>query len=355
MISPMDAQQRLDRIRAFEAERDALAEAHVLAFSPEQAAAVAAYHAGLRADLLQAHELDRDAAERRLSLGMRVASLIGALSLAASVYLLLERTLVGLPRAVTTAVLVALPIVTVGLVQRLLTLERSGYLARLVALVSCAAYAYDLVGLGTLYAIAPSDLPYLLCAVYATLLAFATRSTLLVATSVIAFDCFVAMRTGTVAGGYWLDFGVRPEHFLPAAALLLAVPECIDLRAIGFATPYRVWGLLTLFLPVLVLSNAGGLSYLPFSAHAIEVAYQTAGFVLSALAIGIGARRDQTAVVNTGVTFFVIFLYTKFYDWWWASLPKYLFFLIIGLTAVSAIVVLRAARARHGRTLGNTA
>ena len=36
--------------------------------------------------------------------------------------------------------------------------------------------------------------------------------------------------------------------------------------------------------------------------------------------------------VNTGVVFFVIFLYTKFYDWWWDLLPKYLFFLILGLT-----------------------
>ena len=48
----------------------------------------------------------------------------------------------------------------------------------------------------------------------------------------------------------------------------------------------------------------------------------------------------------------MIFLYTKFYDWWWATLPKYLFFLIIGLTAVVIIGVLRSVRQRHVRVTG---
>ena len=50
--------------------------------------------------------------------------------------------------------------------------------------------------------------------------------------------------------------------------------------------------------------------------------------------------------VNTGVVFFVIFLYTKFYDWWWDLLPKYLFFLILGLAAILALLVL--GRLRRG-------
>ncbi len=32
--------------------------------------------------------------------------------------------------------------------------------------------------------------------------------------------------------------------------------------------------------------------------------------------------------MNTGNVFFTIFLYTKFYDWWWDWMPKYLFFLL---------------------------
>jgi len=30
-------------------------------------------------------------------------------------------------------------------------------------------------------------------------------------------------------------------------------------------------------------------------------------------------------VVNTAVTLFIVLLYTKFFDWWWEAMPKYLF------------------------------
>ena len=352
MLGPIEAQQRIDRIRAFEAERDALRDADVLALTDEQAQAVQRYHTELRTALSAVHELDTDAAERRLSLGLRVASLIGALSMAASLYLLLERYLDDLPRRLAVSSLVLLPIATALGTWVLQRYERSGYIARLVALVSFAAFVYDLNGLASLYSITPSDRALFAYAVYATLLAYATRSTLLVAASVIAFDCYIAMRAGTLGGGYWLYFGEHPENFFPAAFALLALPEFVDVRAFGFSNHYRVWGLMTLLLPILVLANVGELSYLAASPHSIEVGYQIAGFGLSALAIWAGARRDHTPVVNTGVTFFVIFLYTKFYDWWWATLPKYLFFLIIGMTAVVIIGVLRSVRQRHVRVTG---
>jgi uncharacterized membrane protein len=56
--------------------------------------------------------------------------------------------------------------------------------------------------------------------------------------------------------------------------------------------------------------------------------------------------------VNTGMTFFVIFLYTKFFDWWWEIMPKYLFFLVLGLTAILLLLVLRRLRATNYRLLG---
>jgi hypothetical protein len=44
--------------------------------------------------------------------------------------------------------------------------------------------------------------------------------------------------------------------------------------------------------------------------------------------------------------FFVIFLYTKFFDWWWEVMPKYLFFLVLGLTAVLLLFIMRRLRAK---------
>ena len=48
------------------------------------------------------------------------------------------------------------------------------------------------------------------------------------------------------------------------------------------------------------------------------------------------------AVVLLGA--FCIFLYTKFYDWWWDWMPKYIFFLVMGLAAVLLLVVFKRLR-----------
>jgi hypothetical protein len=39
-----------------------------------------------------------------------------------------------------------------------------------------------------------------------------------------------------------------------------------------------------------------------------------------------------------------VLLFTKFYDWWWEIMPKYLFFFVLGLTAVLFLFVLRRLR-----------
>ena len=49
-------------------------------------------------------------------------------------------------------------------------------------------------------------------------------------------------------------------------------------------------------------------------------------------------------MVNAGVTLFVMFFYTKLFDWWWDMMPKYLFFLVMGLTAVLLLVVFKRLR-----------
>ena len=46
-------------------------------------------------------------------------------------------------------------------------------------------------------------------------------------------------------------------------------------------------------------------------------------------------------MVNTGVTFFVIFIYTKLFDWWWEIMPKYLFFLLMSLIAILCLVIFK--------------
>ena len=97
------------------------------------------------------------------------------------------------------------------------------------------------------------------------------------------------------------------------------------------------------------MTHPGTATGLGLDRDLIEGGYQVAGCALSAAAIWLGVRRHWPDVVNTGVTFFVIFLCTKFYDWWWQIMPKYLFFLVLGLTALLILSVLRRLRATSER------
>ena len=95
---------------------------------------------------------------------------------------------------------------------------------------------------------------------------------------------------------------------------------------------------------MLILSHWGQASHLDLNHDLIEGGYQVAGFVAATLVIWLGARRGWPETVNTGIVFFVIFLYTKFYQWWWEFMPKYLFFLMVGLTAVLILLILKRLR-----------
>lgn len=56
----------------------------MLILTAEQRAAVGSFHDDLLAGLSRAFDIDRDAQAKQLSLGMRVASFLGALALASS-------------------------------------------------------------------------------------------------------------------------------------------------------------------------------------------------------------------------------------------------------------------------------
>lgn len=227
--------------------------------------------------------------------------------------------------------------------------DSSGYFSKLAALVAFTCFVLNIVMLGQIFNITPSDKALLPWAAYALLLAYVCGARVLLAAGILCLLAFIAARVGTWDGIYWLGFGQRPENFFPAALLIFAVPLLIDQRRFdGFSVIYRVFGLLALFLPMLVLAHWGAGSYFDYPRGRIEAAYQLLGFGVAAAVIWLGVRRDWPDVVNTGLTFFVIFLYTKLFDWWWESMPKYLFFLVLGLTAVLILLILRRLRSGHG-------
>jgi uncharacterized membrane protein len=351
MTTRAEAQARVDQIQAFRRELDLLQARGPLQLSADQKQSIDAYHGALSRELTLAFDVDPDARARQLSLGMRIASFLGALSLAASVFFLFYKFWGLMAVGAQVSILVAAPLLTFCFAFWLRTRDFAGYFTKLAAFVSFCCFVLNVSMLGQIFNMTPSPNAFVAWAAFAMILAYGMDMRLLLVAAIICLVAYIAARFGTWAGTYWIHFGERPENFFPAGVALLLVPHLYDHRRYdGFAAAYRVSGLLTLFGPILVLSNWGNGSYLLFDSTLIEGGYQIVGFILAGLAIWLGIRRGYVDVVNTSITFFVVLLYTKLYDWWWEIMPKYLFFLVAGLMAVLVLFVLRRLRSL-GRTV----
>src|SRR4051794_25869834 len=138
--SRFEAQQRADEIRAFEAELKRLQEQGVLALNADQQRAAMEHHAMLLAQYARTFDVDRDIKAKQLSLGMRVASFLGALALAASVFFLFYQFWGLLPTAAQVGILLAAAFG--GFLATLLVQSRdaTGYFTKLAAMVAFACF-----------------------------------------------------------------------------------------------------------------------------------------------------------------------------------------------------------------------
>ena len=339
------AQQRADQIHAFNHELAELTREQVLSLSAEQQAAIDGYHQGLLDQFRSEFDIDHSQHEKQLSLGMRIASFLGAVALAASVFFLFYQFWGRLGTVSQVIILSGASIISFTATIIVASKDGSGYFTKLVGLVAFACFVLNVGMFGLIFNITPTDNALLAWAALALLLAYAYDVRLLQVAALLCIIAFVSARVGAWSGMYWIHFGERPENFFPVAIALFFIPQWINhARFSGFALSYRVFGIVTLLSPILVLAHWGYGSYLNIDPDTIEGSYQLAGFILSGVIIWYGIRRGWGHVVNTGVTFFVIFIYTKFFDWWWEVMPKYLFFLVLSLVAILCLVMLKRLR-----------
>jgi hypothetical protein len=78
----------------------------------------------------------------------------------------------------------------------------------------------------------------------------------------------------------------------------------------------------------------------------VAAAYQLAGIFLSLVVVAHGLRLGAASLVNLGAAGFGVFLFTRLQAWWWEWMPKYLFFLVLGLIAFGLLLVFRRIRGR---------
>src|SRR6267143_757895 len=291
VFSRSEAQQRADAVRTFQRELELLERERVLVLSDEQRRALATHHGNLLAEYAHAYDIDRDTQSKQLSLGMRIASFLGALAFAASVFFLFYQFWGRFSTAVQVALLVGAALGTFGATLWVQKIDSSGYFATLAAMVAFACFVLTIAMLGQIFNITPSDKAFIPWAAFALLLAYVCDLRLLLVAGILCIIAFISSRTGTISGMYWIHFGQRPENFFPAATLLFAVPHFVrHARFPEFPAVYRVFALLALFVPMLVLANWGEVSYLPLGRRMVEALYQVLGFGGTAAAIWLGIR-----------------------------------------------------------------
>ena len=339
------AQQRADRIRAFRDELDQLEREQVIALSGDQRDRLRAHHDGLLRDLAAMFDVDTSGEQKQLSWGMRIVSFLGAAAISAAVFFFFYRFWGLLATPAQVAILIAAPVIATLGVEFAARKERTLYFAAIIGLVAFACFVLDLSMLGQIFSITPTQNAFLVWAAFAFLLAYTYGVRILQVAGILSLMGYLAATVGTWRGCYWLSFGERPENFIAAGIVIFGLSLIPHRKQTEFPPYYRVFGLLAVLVAILILSNWGVDSYLPFSRKAVEYLYQVIGFTTTGLTIWMGIRRHWPGTTNLGSTFFAIFLYTKFFDWWWDWMPKYLFFLVMGLVAILLLLVLKRLRA----------
>ena len=112
-----DAQRRADQISAFGRELAELERDGVVTLRPEDRVRIERHHADLLATLTRQFDVDRTESQRQMTLGMRVASLIGAVTLSAGIVLFFYQFWGLMTTPVQITVLAATPLVALLAVE----------------------------------------------------------------------------------------------------------------------------------------------------------------------------------------------------------------------------------------------
>jgi uncharacterized membrane protein len=337
-----DAQRRVDRIQAFREELAELEHDHVLILPSEDRARVVAHQDAIVARFAHEYDVDVQAGQRQLSVGMRLASAFGARAGCASVFLFFQHVWGDLSTPVQVIVLIAAPMLSLALMALASRLERTRYITGVFGVIAVASFVLNLSALGDIFNFVPTVNAFLAWGGFALALGYGFRLRWLVAIGLLSLTTWVAGSLLMWTGLSWLSSLLNRAElfFLPATALLIGSQVHRD---DDMAATWRLVGAFVLFGALFVLS-VGADSYLPWTGKTTRWFYEIAGMGVTITAIAIGVRRRWTEVVNLAALFFTAFLITRMVDWFWDWMPNYLFFLIIGLLALGLIVVFRRLR-----------
>lgn len=341
----MQPQERADRLRIFRQELDQLELENALRLSPEQRSGLDAHLDQKLKALASQYDVDTSESQRQISFGMKIASALGGLALCAALVLFLARYMGQWPTPVQVAVLAILPFVLTAAAEWAARKETTLYYTSLICVVAFAAFVANLSILGAIFNMARTPNALAAWGVFGIALAYHFGLRLVLAAGLISVLGWVTAETNVWRGWWWWEFERRPEELMLAGIAMAALPLILHHAGrAGFPMVYRLVGMFAIFFPMLYLSAQASGSYFPWDTRTIEKFYQVFGMLAASGAVWAGIRRGWREVIHSGTAFFVIFLFVRLIDWWWDWMPKYLFFLLIGLVAIALVAVFKRLR-----------
>jgi uncharacterized membrane protein len=321
--------------------------------SPQQLAAVRAYHDQLVAKLAAEFDIDRTEEAGRLSRGMQLASFFAAVTLTAAVYSLVSRYWARIDLPAQATLLCAFPLIALVGVELAARRERTLYVASLFAIVGYGTY-WLAVGVLSETLNIPIAPPWIWGgALFGVALALPYRFRLILGIGLLSLIVAIAGTIFQAAGYPWTDI-VQHLDVLTATAFASVVlaPRLAELDR-PFGAVARAVGCGVGLLGLLIMSTAGGLSLLPAGAETRKIIYQAAMLIVCVTLLVIGIRRTWNEVVHLTAVALTMFLLVRFVDWFWETLPGYVFFSILAAIAFAWLLVLRRIRGRLARTRGS--
>lgn len=350
----MTGRHRAEQIRAFRDEVRSLEAEGVVALAPEAAANVHRHQEALLAGLGIDGDVDLSREEARLSVGMRIATLLGAIALSAAWAMFVREMWDDLGLVAKLVLVWVPPVLLASLTHFSVSHERSGYVASIVASVASVALLVAIVATWRVYALAPSQHVFLAVGAFALFLAYRYGLGLVLLIGIVGMGGWLWALTAFIQGSRWEDAFDIVEPLLAVGILSFLLPRLLVGGPASFAPIWRAAGAImgTAALLILGISHHASVFEHTFRPELVETGYQIVGFVAFVSMIGVGLRRDEMILVRTGAVGLVLFLLLRMVDWFWDTIPQWLFFLIVGALAVGSILVMlrvrRQLQARRG-------
>lgn len=342
MAQHAQAQHEADRIRTLQTEISTGEAAEVLALTAEQRTRFDTWSTARLASLEREFDVDLTPTQGSLSWGMRIASALGGLALSVALVLFFQSYWGYFETWVQVVVVMSLPILCLAGAEYAAKRERTLYFAGILSLIALAAFVLNLTVIGQIFNITSSERALLAWGVFATALAYRYGHRLMLAIGLSFLLGYGCCALAATLGYPWQQFWTRPENAVVLALMIWAVPLFFDNPE--FNPVYRVTGCIFFFFALFTLVSGSQVSYLPGEPRHIRTFYEVFALSASAGAIWLGIRRRWTGQVNLGAAFFCIFLFNRFCRWWWDWMPAWLFFAIVGLLGVAAVVSLKRLR-----------